>query len=94
MNRLCGKLLRISSIIREGRTRFAGHCFRRKEELVSDVLLWDPKHGTAKVGRPVKTYPELLTEDTGVQLADLPHAMDDRELWGEIVNLVWSTCPI
>ena len=81
INRLDGKLPRISSIIRERRTRFAGHCFRRKEELVSDVLLWDPKHGTSKVGRPVKTHPKLLTEHTGVQFADLPNAMENRELW-------------
>ena len=58
------------------------------------VLLWDPKHGMAKVGRPVKTHPKLLTEDTGVQLADLPNAMDNRELWSEIVNSVRATCPI
>ena len=83
INRLYGKLPRISSIIRERRTRFTGHWFRRKEELVSDVLLWDPKHGTANVGRLIKTYPKLLTEDTGVQLAGLPNAMDNRELWRE-----------
>ena len=81
INRLDGKPPRISSIIRERRTRFAGHCFRRKEELVSDALLWDPKHGTSKVGRPVKTHPKLLTEHTGVQFADLPNAMENRELW-------------
>ena len=73
---------------------FRRHCFRQKEELVSDVLLWDPKHGMAKVGRPFRTHPKLLTEDTGVQLADLPNAMDNRELWREIVNLVWPTRPI
>ena len=71
-----------------------GHCYRRKEELVSDVLLWDPKHGTAKVERPVTTYPRLLTEDTGVQLSDLPKATDNRELWREIVDSVRATRPI
>ena len=93
INRLYGKLPRISSIIRERRTRFTGHWFRRKEELVSDVLLWDPKHGRAKVGRPVKTYPKLLTEDTGVQFAGLPNVMDNRELWSEIVNSVRGYSP-
>ena len=52
------------------------------------------KHGTAKVERPVKTYPKPLTEDTGVQLADLPNAVDNRELWREIVNSIRATCPI
>ena len=48
----------------------------------------------AKVGRPVKTYPNLLTEDTSVQLADLPNAVDNRELWREAVNSVRATRPI
>ena len=48
----------------------------------------EPRHGTAKVGRPVKTYPKLLTEDTCIQLADLPNAMDNKELWKEIINSV------
>ena len=51
-------------------------------------------HGTAKVGRPVKTYPKLLTEDTSAQLADVPNALDNRELWREIVNSVRATRPI
>ena len=61
---------------------------------ISDVLLWDPGNGTAKVGKPVKTYPKLLTEDTGVQITDLPNAMENRELWREIVNSVQATRPI
>ena len=81
-------------MIRARITHFAGHCFRRTEELISSILPWDPKDAMAKIARPVKTYQKLLTEDTGVQLADLPNAMDNRELWREIVNAVRATCPI
>ena len=49
---------------------------------------------TLAVGRPAKTCPKLLTEDIGVQLADLHNAMDIRELWRGIVNSVWATRPI
>ena len=40
------------------------------------------KQGTAKVERPVKTNPKPLTEDTGVQLADLPNAVDNSAMEG------------
>ena len=32
------------------------HCWRSKDELINDVLLWTPPHGHTSVGRPVKTY--------------------------------------
>ena len=38
------------------RTRHAGHCWRSRDELISDVLLWTPTHGRAKAGRPARTY--------------------------------------
>ena len=94
INRLYGKLPRISSIIRERRTRFTKQSFRRRDVLFSDVLLWDPQHGTPKMGRPVKTYPKLLTEDTGVQIANLSNVVDNWALWKEIVNSVRATPPI
>ena len=42
--------VQIASEIKERRTRFAGHCYRRKDEVVSNLILWTPKHGKAKVG--------------------------------------------
>ena len=38
-------LPRISTTIRERRLRFSVHCWRRKNEVVSDLVLWEPKHG-------------------------------------------------
>ena len=38
------------------RTRHAGHCWRGRDELINDVLLWTPTHGQAKAGRPARTY--------------------------------------
>ena len=31
-----------------------GHCWRSRDEFISDVLLWTPSHGRAKAGRPAK----------------------------------------
>ena len=42
----------ITKTIRVRRTRHAGHCWRSRDELISDVLLWTPTYGRAKAGRP------------------------------------------
>ena len=46
----------ITKTIQVRRTRHAVHCWRSRDELISDVLLWTPTHGRAKAGRPVRTY--------------------------------------
>ena len=48
--RLYGNLVQITSVIKERRTRFAGHCYRSKDEVVSDLILWTPKHVKTKFG--------------------------------------------
>ena len=53
---LYGHLPHITKTIQVRRTRHAGHCWRSKDELRSDVLLWTPSHGRAKAGRPARTY--------------------------------------
>ena len=92
--RLYGNLVQITSVIKERRTRFAGHCYRSKDEVVSDLILWTPKHGKAKVGRPSKTYTKQLTEDDDCQLEDLPRAMEDRQYWRGRVNMVRAIRPV
>ena len=83
---LYGHLPPITKTIQVRRTRHAGHCWRSKDELISDVLLWTPTYGCAKVGRPARTYIQQLCEDTGCNLEDLPEAMNDREKWRERVR--------
>ena len=78
-----GHLLPITKIIQVRRTRHAGHCWRSRDELISDVLLWTPTYGRAKAGRPPRTYIQQLCEDTGCSLEDLPEAMNDWEKWRE-----------
>ena len=70
---LYGNLPTISDIIRERRMRFAGHCWRAKQELASDVLLWVPRHSHTRVGRPATTYVDQLCSDTGCLPTDLPN---------------------
>ena len=86
---LYGHLPPITKTIQAKRTRHAGHRWRSKDKLISDVLLWTPTYGWAKVGRPARTYIQQLCEDTGCKLEDLPEAMNDREtLDGASLKLV------
>ena len=83
---LYGLLPPITKTIQVRRARHAGHCWRSKDELLSDVLLWTPTYVQAKAGRPARTYIQQLCEDTGCNPENLPEAMNDREKWREIVK--------
>ena len=83
---LYGHLPPITKTIKVRRTRHAGYCWRSREELISDVLLWTPSHGRAKAGWPAWTYIQQLCEDTGCSPEDLLEAMNDREEWRERVR--------
>ena len=85
-HQLYGHLPPITKTIQVRRTRHAGHCWRSRDELIRDVLLWIPTHGRAKAGRPARTYIQQLCEDTGCCPEDLPRAMNDREEWRERVR--------
>ena len=76
----------VTKTIQIRRTRHAGHSWRSRDELVSDVLQWTPSQGRAKAGRPARTYIRLLCADTGCILEDLLKAMDDKERWRERVR--------
>ena len=85
-HQLYGHLPPITKTIQARWTRHAGHCWRSRDELISDVLLWIPTYGWAKAGRPVQIYIQQLCEDIGYSPDDLPEAMNDREKWRERVR--------
>ena len=64
-HQLNGHLPPITKTIEVRRTRHAGHCWRSKDALVTDVLLWTPAYGQAKAGRPARTYTQQVCEGTG-----------------------------
>ena len=83
---LYGHLPPITKTIKVRWTRHAGHCWRSRDELISDVLLWTPSYGRTKAGWPARTYIQQLCEDTGCNPEDLPEVMNDREEWRERVR--------
>ena len=78
---LYGNTPPISQTIRTQRMRFAGHVWRNKNELASDVLLWTPTHGKQKPGRPERSYIDQLADDTGCNPQELDNAMSNKEDW-------------
>ena len=86
-HQLYGHLPPITKTIQVRRTRHTGHCWRSRDELIRDVLLWTPTHGRAKA----RTYIQQLCEDTGCCPEDLPRAMNDREGWQERVRDIRAT---
>ena len=80
-HQLYGHLPPIRKTIQIRRTRHAGYCWRSRDELISDGLLWTPTYGPAKARQPVRTYLQQLCEDTGCSPEDLPEAMKNREKW-------------
>ena len=85
-HQLYGHLPPITKTIQVRRTRHAGHCWRSKDELISDVLLLTPTYGQTKAGRQTRTYIQQPCEDTGCSPEDLPKSMNDREKWRERVR--------
>ena len=75
----------ITKTIQVRRTRHARHCWRSRDELISDILLWTPTFDRAKAG-PARTYIQQLCEDTGCSPEDSPVVMNDREKWRERVR--------
>ena len=67
-HQLYGHLPPITKTIQVRRARHAGHCWRSRDELIRDVLLWTLTHGRSKAGRPARTYIQQLYEDTDVVL--------------------------
>ena len=90
-HQLYGHLPPIMKTIQVRWTRHAGQCWRSRDELISDVLLWTPTHSRAKAGRPARTYIQQLCEDTGCSPEDLPEAMNEREKWRERVRDICAT---
>ena len=85
-HQLYSHLAPIMKTIKVRWTRHAGHCWRSRDELISDVPLWTLSYGWAKAGWPARTYIQQLCEDTGCSLEDLPEAMNDREEWRERIR--------
>ena len=90
LRELHGRLPRVADLVRQRCARFAGHCWRRRQDGVAtqpiaDVMLWQPPSGRS-VGRPRTTFVDVLCADTGYTKDELPRAMADRDNWSDVVS--------
>ena len=85
-HQLYGHLPPITKTIQVRWTRHAGHCWRSRDEFITDVLLWTPIYGRAKAGWPAQIDIQKLCKDMGCCPEDLPEKMNDREKWWERVR--------
>eukprot|EP00795_Rhopilema_esculentum_P015882 gene15882-7214_t len=83
---LYGNLSKVSTVLQKRRLRFVGHCWRRKDELIYKLLLWQPTHGKQKPGRPCITYMDQLLNDTGLDCTNINRVMENREEWKKLVK--------
>ena len=67
-----------------------GHCWRSKDELISDIRRGTTWNRRPNVGRPATSYIKELCVDTGCSLEDLPEAMNDRDGWRERADPYWQ----
>ena len=56
-------------------------CWRRKDELISNVLRWTTIHGHTSVGRLTRIYLNHLSADIRCNLENKPGGMNDRDEW-------------
>ena len=84
---LYGSLPRLTDKIRERRMRLAGHCIRHPELVASELVLWEPTHGTRNVGKRHTTYIDCLKRDTGLSnTAEVKTLMEDRQRWKAAIH--------
>ena len=56
---------------------------------VSQLLLWDPKHGRRSRGRPATTVIDQLESGTGLSRQDLAPVMANRREWERLIKSAW-----
>ena len=92
---LWGHLPHISQTIKIRWTRHAGHYWKSKDELISDILSWTLAHEHTCVGWPAMTYIHQLCVNTGWHQDELPRVMANRDrCWVSVkgicvIDMLW-----
>jgi len=84
---LYGSLLRISKVLLSRRLRFAGHCVRRTDQLVSDLVLWQPTGTLIHGGHVRMTFLRRLLKDTSLSaITELHSIMLEKNDWRSVIS--------
>ena len=83
---LYGSIPPVTETIKTRRLRFAGHVYRLQDQPAQQLLFWQPSYGKRYQGRPHKTFPDVLQEDTGLEPWKIRMLMSDRDKWRDAVS--------
>ena len=78
---LYGTIEKLSTKIRRRFLKFAGHFLRRDDEVISDLVIWEPTHGLRRWGRPPESYICNLERETCIPASEMKVAMMNRDVW-------------
>ena len=88
-DQLYGHLPPITKTIEVRRTRHAGHCWRSRDEFISDVLQWTPTYGRAKAGRPARTYIHVRIRDVAQKTCQMQWMIGRSGERGQVYPCLW-----
>ena len=83
LKQIYGNIPPISTTVATRRARFAGHCMRASNQVISTIMPW--REQQAKRGRRPLTFLDTVARDTDMDLKDLRAVMLDRGVWSTIV---------
>ena len=83
--RIYGDLPPISTTVAQRRARFAGHCMRASDQVISSILPWrEPL--TNKRGRRPLTFLDIIARDAELDVHEMRTVMLDRAVWRHVVD--------
>ena len=83
--RIYGDLPPISTTVAQRRARFAGHCMRASDQVISSILPWrEPL--TNKRGRRPLTFLDIVARDAELDVHEMRTVMLDRAVWRHVVD--------
>ncbi len=81
-----GSIPPISTTVAQRRARFAGHCYRAKEQVVSDLICW--RLPCPNRGRRPLNYLDMVCNDVSQRVDDITTAMADKGFWKSLVACI------
>ena len=83
---LYGSIPRPTQTLIQRRLGFAGHCFRRTDQPIHDLMLWQPRAKYKRGHHRTMTFVASMMKDTGFSKEELGKAMLDRDQWSALVR--------
>ena len=84
-HRIYGDLHPISTTVAQRRARFAGHCMRASDQVISSILpSREPLNN--KRGRRPLTFLDIVARDAELDVHEMKTVMLDRAVWRHVVD--------